>query len=135
MSLFIRLIAAALIGLVASGIFTGIQTGSGFAIAANSATAFVLTALLTAVICQILPKEFNISLPKASGKREQGKVKWFNFNKGFGFITRDAGGDIFVHYRNIRGGKRRGLREGQRVEFVVTQGDKGDQADDVEVLG
>ncbi|MFC1579204.1 cold-shock protein [Pseudomonadota bacterium] len=64
--------------------------------------------------------------------REQGQVKWFNVSKGFGFITKDDGEEIFVHFRSIRGGGRRGLRDGQRVSFVVAQSDKGPQAEDVE---
>ena len=63
--------------------------------------------------------------------RESGEVKWFNANKGFGFITRDSGEDIFVHFRSIRGEGHRVLRDGQRVEFEVSEGDKGLQADDV----
>ena len=65
-------------------------------------------------------------------EREQGQVKWFNVSKGFGFITKDDGEEIFVHFRSIRGGGRRGLRDGQRVTFVVAQSDKGPQAEDVE---
>ncbi len=71
---------------------------------------------------------------RVKGPREQGKVKWFNATKGFGFITREQGEDIFVHYRSIRGEGHRTLREGQRVEFVVMKGDKGLQAEDVQPL-
>jgi len=63
--------------------------------------------------------------------RETGTVKWFNVRKGYGFITRDAGDDVFVHFRNIEGSGRRVIEEGQRVSFVVTNGDKGLQADEV----
>ena len=63
--------------------------------------------------------------------REEGQVKWFNVSKGFGFITRDAGDDIFVHYRSIRGEGHRSLTEGQKVEYAVVDGDKGLQAEDV----
>lgn len=63
--------------------------------------------------------------------RETGSVKWFNVTKGFGFITRDVGDDIFVHYRAIRGEGHRTLSEGQRVEFTVVEKDKGLQAEDV----
>ena len=63
--------------------------------------------------------------------RETGTVKWFNVTKGFGFITRDQGDDVFVHYRAIRGEGHRTLSEGQRVEFVVVDKDKGLQAEDV----
>jgi len=68
------------------------------------------------------------------GPRELGKVKWFNASKGFGFITRDSGDDVFVHFRSIRGEGHRILRDGQRVEFSVSEGDKGLQADDVVTL-
>jgi CspA family cold shock protein len=68
------------------------------------------------------------------GKREHGVVKWFNVSKGFGFITKDDGEEIFVHFRSIRGGGRRGLRDGQQVTFVVADSDKGPQAEDVEGL-
>ena len=67
--------------------------------------------------------------------REAGSVKWFNANKGFGFITRDSGDDVFVHFRSIRGEGHRVLHDGQRVEFEVSEGDKGLQADDVAVAG
>ena len=72
------------------------------------------------------------NVPAPSGaNRETGTVKWFNTSKGFGFISRDSGDDIFVHFRAIRGEGHRVLVEGQRVEFSVMQRDKGLQAEDV----
>jgi CspA family cold shock protein len=65
---------------------------------------------------------------------EMGTVKWFNIKKGYGFITRDQGDDVFVHYRNIQGNGRRAVGEGQRVQFIVIDGDKGLQADEVEAI-
>lgn len=67
-------------------------------------------------------------------ERETGTVKWFNATKGYGFIAREQGGDIFVHFSAIRGEGYRSLDEGQRVEFTVTQGEKGPQAQDVTVI-
>jgi len=67
-------------------------------------------------------------------QREQGTVKWFNSSKGFGFIQRDSGEDVFVHFRAIVGDGYRSLEEGQRVEFTVTQGQKGAQAEEVSVI-
>ena len=66
--------------------------------------------------------------------REMGIVKWFNSSKGFGFIQREKGDDVFVHFRAIKGDGYRSLEEGQRVEFAVTQGQKGLQAEDVTVV-
>ena len=67
-------------------------------------------------------------------ERETGIVKWFNTSKGYGFITRDQGTDIFVHYSAIRGEGYRSLEEGQRVEFTVGKGEKGPQASTVTVI-
>ena len=67
-------------------------------------------------------------------ERETGTVKWFNDAKGYGFISRDAGGDVFVHYSAIDGEGFRTLREDQRVEFAVKQGPKGLQATNVRAL-
>lgn len=67
-------------------------------------------------------------------EREQGTVKWFNASKGYGFIERDSGGDIFVHYTAIVSEGFRTLEEGQRVEFNVEQGAKGPQAQSVVVI-
>ena len=67
-------------------------------------------------------------------ERETGTVKWFNNSKGYGFITRDAGEDVFVHYSAIEGEGFRSLAENQRVEFAVEQGPKGLQAVHVTVL-
>ncbi|HOJ02189.1 MAG TPA: cold-shock protein [Anaerolineaceae bacterium] len=67
-------------------------------------------------------------------EKEQGTVKWFNGSKGYGFIERDSGEDVFVHYTSIQQEGYRTLTEGQRVEFVVTQGEKGPQAQEVVIL-
>ncbi len=66
--------------------------------------------------------------------RESGTVKWFNVSKGFGFITRSNGEDIFVHFRSIRGRGHRSLKQGQTVKFSVSEGEKGMQADNVSVV-
>jgi CspA family cold shock protein len=65
---------------------------------------------------------------KLGNDQEVGTVKWFNAAKGFGFITRENGDDVFVHFRSIQGKGHRSLGEGQRVIFSVTEGDKGLQA-------
>jgi CspA family cold shock protein len=67
--------------------------------------------------------------------RVTGTVKWFNGSKGYGFISREEGEDVFVHFSAIRGEGYRNLEEGQNVEFRVEQGQKGLQAADVTVVG
>jgi cold shock protein len=65
----------------------------------------------------------------------QGTVKWFNAEKGFGFIAQDGGGaDVFVHYSAIQGNGYKSLEENQKVEFEVTQGPKGPQAESVTAI-
>jgi CspA family cold shock protein len=70
---------------------------------------------------------------KGEGKME-GKVKWFNEKKGYGFIEKDEGGDVFVHFSGIVGSGFKTLSEGQRVEFDVEKGPKGPQAKNVRPL-
>ena len=66
--------------------------------------------------------------------RQNGTVKWFNDAKGFGFITPESGNDLFVHFRSIQGTGFKSLQEGQKVSFVVVNGQKGLQADEVQVV-
>jgi cold shock protein len=63
-----------------------------------------------------------------------GTVKFFNADKGFGFIAREQGDDVFVHYSNIQGSGYKSLQEGQRVEFDVAPGRKGEEAQNVRVV-
>ena len=65
----------------------------------------------------------------------QGTVKWFNADKGYGFIAVEGGKDVFVHFSAITGSGYRSLEEGQQVEFDITQGQKGPQAENVKVIG
>lgn len=71
-------------------------------------------------------KEFQIVSDKVNGT-----VKWFNKQKGYGFVEQDEGGDVFVHFSAILGEGFKNLEEGERVEFEVVEGDKGPQAKDV----
>ena len=66
--------------------------------------------------------------------QQKGTVKWFNESKGFGFIKRDGGTDLFVHFRSIVGQGFKSLTEGQRVSFTEVSGQKGPQADNVVAL-
>ncbi|MFD1700294.1 cold shock domain-containing protein [Halopseudomonas phragmitis] len=99
-------------------------------------------AVLTELVLGLLPNRAsaqrqptrNRKAPGDRNTREQGTVKWFNGSKGFGFISRDNGEDVFVHFRAIRGDGHRTLQEGQRVEFSVSHREKGLQAEDVAVI-
>ena len=107
----------------------------------------LLVALLTSVIAVFVSRrtagnkkksKSNVSsaktLTNSKTPRETGTVKWFSSSKGFGFITRANGEDIFVHFRSILGEGARVLHEGMRVEYIVLDGDKGLQAEEVLVL-
>jgi len=80
----------------------------------------------------------NIQSPEGGSlkmEKEKGTVKWFNSSKGYGFISRESGdGDVFVHFNEIAGDGFKTLNEGDRVEFVVTQGQKGPAASNVTVI-
>ena len=134
MNLFTRLLLALAVAAVIATIFSVIESGHVLHLP------LLLACALTAVVSTVL---LSLSAPAAGAtitdggavtsgdSREIGEVKWFNGTKGFGFIIRENGEEIFVHFRSIRGEGRRSLRDGQRVSFVVAQSDKGPQAEDV----
>jgi len=147
-----RLIIATVVGVVVAGLWAGYLTDTFYAFDQRAITACLIATIITAILCGFVggnacnassssssnKATSKSAAPKAatnhSAPREKGTVKWFNVSKGFGFITRENGEDIFVHYRNIRGEGRRRLFDGQLVEFCVTDGDKGLQADDIDIL-
>ena len=71
---------------------------------------------------------------EVKSKVEKGTVKFFNAEKGYGFIQRESGDDVFVHYSNIEGSGYRSLEDGQAVEFEIGPGRKGDEARNVRVV-
>ncbi len=128
--------ATAIVTGISSQIFTTINLTSTTGI--STFAALVLgTSLLSALVASNKNgKSSQINQPNpinSDNSRETGTVKWFNTSKGFGFITRENGDDVFVHFRSIRGQGHRTLIEGQRVEFSITEGEKGLQAEDVAV--
>jgi CspA family cold shock protein len=134
---------------IISLIFTGIATLASFHIQSGQASSIMQSASmlfsmdklplwLTSFISILAACVLAVNLSGSSeasasvgAGQEVGTVKWFNAAKGFGFITRENGDDIFVHFRSIQGKGHRSLGEGQRVVFSLAEGDKGLQAVDV----
>ncbi len=128
MVFLVKLIAALLLAAIATLITQISSDGALFSAASlSSLLGFFLVSLASFLFSPWLP----VAVEKLTPQRETGTVKWFNANKGYGFITRANGEDVFVHFRSIRGKGRRSLTEGESVQFVLAQGDKGAQAEDV----
>lgn len=132
MTTAIRLIFSAALAFLSLVIFQLAAHGNLEGFQFNNSQFWTLLALF-AIQSLVTPLFENINF--SSEPREEGTVKWFNVSKGYGFVTRSTGEDIFVHFRSIRGKGRRVLYEGQSVSFRVSEGEKGPQADDVEPLG
>lgn len=134
LSLLASLVIAVVVATLCSVLLTGGLFEPGLLLAFCVAT--VCTALVTGSNRDTLAKSSTASMDVErsqpwSKDRSYGTVKWFNVSKGFGFIIRDSGEEVFVHFRSIRSKNRRGLRDGQRVSFLVTDSAKGPQAEDV----
>ena len=156
MSLFGKLAISLIVAAIAAAITVYVGSHGGFiSLFAAFAAATVVTSLLGSIKAPASVSAPASASPSASkdspakdrskptpasnkkpsgGKREEGLVKWFNVSKGFGFISRENGEEIFVHFRSIRGEGRRSLRDGQRVSFVVADSDKGLQAEQVDAV-
>ncbi len=133
----IRVLIAAVIGAAAWAAASALPQVPSLALYLAAAIAAALLPAAAPATASGAPRDVKRSpapSEPSDGPREQGAVKWFNVSKGFGFITKDDGEEIFVHFRSIRGEGRRALRDGQRVSFVEAQTDKGPQAEDVEPL-
>lgn len=128
---FLRILLSASMAFIALIVLHLLEAGSLEAFSFNSAA---FTNLLVLFIITSFLTPFFDKIDFSREPREQGKVKWFNVSKGYGFVTRSNGEDIFVHFRSIRGKGRRILYEGQTVEFTLAEGEKGPQAEDVEPL-
>ena len=137
--LLIPAVIALLLAAIATELYVRLYAGHEIALLATIAVAIYAAALASPrAIANVLggssaPRRAEAAAPQAQAadRRASGRVKWFNRTKGFGFIVRDDGGEIFVHHRNIVGAGRQSLREGQRVSFVVVSGQKGPLAEHV----
>ena len=143
----VRLGCAALVGLVAPVIYSGalllvpgladFTVGEAFRLSAEAPFMAVYSVLflLSIVLLMLFLAIVQPMVEKLEADdREEGLVKWFNVSKGFGFLTRESGEDVFVHFRSIRGRGHRSLQEGQRVRFGVVESSKGLQAEDVSII-
>ncbi|TDU24073.1 putative cold-shock DNA-binding protein [Chromohalobacter marismortui] len=110
--------------------------GIAIAYSATALAVFLLLLLGTLSTQALAPRSSQLAhlAELENDDREIGEVKWFNVNKGYGFITRDSGEDVFVHFRAIRGKGHRTLAEGQKVRYHVIENERGLQADDVTVI-
>jgi len=121
-------------------LFSLLLTSKGWLVFLVVAGLFFITGLLSVLLSRSLkPDQVEqpysyASEPSDSDMREDGEVKWFNPNKGYGFITRSNGEEIFAHFRSIRGRGHRTLRQGQKVKFNAVEGEKGLQAEDISAV-
>lgn len=121
-------------GVLSQELFASLEVGGVAAVYLAAALAvFILLLIATLAVNVLTPQLVNLAEVE-SDDREIGEVKWFNVNKGYGFITRDSGEDVFVHFRAIRGRGHRTLAEGQKVRYHVIENERGLQADDVTVI-
>ena len=144
-----RLLVSLVIAIPASAIYNGFTTTGDIAFVFNQLAAISFS--LTAIVCVLISginvtanssanntdnSSTNRTAKPARGKskgREVGSVKWFSGSKGFGFITRENGEEIFVHFRSMQKNSKR-LSPGLNVEFAVVNGEKGPEASDVVVV-
>ena len=124
-----KIISAIIIGLIGYEI-TKLFLDNGLALPTTTPEiSLLLIFIATAFVSSVIRGTATATV--SDDERELGTVKWFNVRKGYGFITRDQGDDVFVHFRNIESDDRRAINEGDRVSFIVTDSEKGLQADKV----
>jgi CspA family cold shock protein len=143
MSFIKILIISLIVSIIASVIAIQVQPGNTVSIGESFSLLFTenyvkvwAISFISIVIASLISVKLTSSAAGSTTKavangQERGTVKWFNAAKGFGFITRENGEDVFVHFRSIQGKGHRSLGEGQAVIFSVTEGEKGLQAVDV----
>ena len=127
-------VIASIASLQSAGSTASITDSFTLLVSAEHSTSWLISFISILLACLVT---YMLATPSTASKgavkqgQERGTVKWFNAAKGFGFITRENGEDVFVHFRSIKGKGHRSLGEGQAVIFSVTEGEKGLQAVDV----
>ncbi|GHE22355.1 cold-shock protein [Halomonas urumqiensis] len=121
-------------GVLSEQLFASLEVGGVALVYLAAALAVFLLLLIATLAVNVLTPQLVNLAEVENDDREIGEVKWFNVNKGYGFITRDSGEDVFVHFRAIRGRGHRTLAEGQKVRYYVIENERGLQADDVTVI-
>jgi len=127
-------VIASIASLQSSGSTASITDSFTLLVSAEHSTSWMvsfISILLACIVTYMLITPTTAAKSSVKNGQERGTVKWFNAAKGFGFITRENGEDVFVHFRSIKGKGHRSLGEGQAVIFSVTEGEKGLQAVDV----
>ena len=118
---------------IVSGLFTGLIISIGeFTFGRSSMYEFLGTAWIVGFL-SIIGFIYGRKL-KRKFRRETGTIKWFDLSKGYGFLTRDKGGDLFVHLRAVQNKDRRKLKENTRVRFSVEETEKGPQAENIRII-
>lgn len=127
------LLIALFVSLTGTALFGSLEPSMVPVYLATVLAVFVILLIATLAVNAFTPQLANLAEVE-NDDREIGEVKWFNVNKGYGFITRDSGEDVFVHFRAIRGKGHRTLAEGQKVRYYIIHNERGLQADDVTVI-
>lgn len=135
LALAMPLLAGCLFYLASPTALTAVVDEAGVAVvwALVAVSAFIVLEVATLLMHVVTPRLSSV-VDVENDDREIGVVKWFNVNKGYGFITRNSGEDVFVHFRAIRGKGHRTLAEGQRVRYHSVKNERGLQAEDVTVI-
>lgn len=136
---------ASLVALISAALLTGLAEGMthystlSFSFSSWHTLAGLLSGIMATGAYALQAKNNGKALDEAKhplqGDRKSGKVKWFNTKKGFGFIQCENGEEIFVHYRSIISSGHRILREGEQVSFIISDTEKGPQAENVQKEG
>ncbi len=130
---FRALVTSGFLALIFWATFSYLNQKSDFNYFTIFETSYLILVLWTMGFLSTLSFVYGRRIRKSFGM-EKGKIKWFDPSKGYGFLIRDKGGDLFVHLRSVNPSDRRKLKENTRVRFVVEDSDKGPQANKIKII-